>query len=98
MIVQNETKPGWKTTEFWLVLLTNVTVIFGQLVDVIHIKPQVAAAGLIVLNGLYSIARGLAKKGVAETVVTPLPELPVADEVDKAAPKPGPRAVKKPTS
>ena len=55
-----ETKPGWKTTEFWLTvvanLLTVATVAKGMM------KPDVAAVTLAVLNGAYATLRSLVKQ------------------------------------
>ena len=67
-VKNNEVKPGWKTTEFWL----TVVVALGSLLwgaDVLN--PEAAGTankvfGLIV-SGLaavgYTVSRGLAKKG-----------------------------------
>lgn len=67
-----ETRPGWKTTEFWIVVLTNVGIIGGQVIDVLHLPPRYAELGLVVVNAAYAIARGLAKTGVPNVV----PETP----------------------
>lgn len=68
----NNTKPGYKTTEFWVALATGVT---GILATLGVITPEAAqgtsgAVGQIaggVLAGLaalgYGVSRGLAKKG-----------------------------------
>lgn len=72
MGVAVETRPGWKTTEFWVVILTNVGVLGGQALDVLHLPPKYAAIGLAIVNAAYAIARGLAKTGVPNVVpVTP---------------------------
>lgn len=52
-------KPGYKTTEFWLTVLSNLITIAGALQGVIDGKT--AAVVLAVLNGLYNLVRGLAK-------------------------------------
>lgn len=61
------TKPGWKTTEFWLSLVGMIAgVIVGSGLPEEH--PAVRIAGLV-LAGLsamgYSAARGLAKRAAA---------------------------------
>lgn len=53
-------KPGYKTTEFWMHLLTNATTIVGALQGVI--PPQTAAVILAVANGVYGVLRTIAKK------------------------------------
>jgi hypothetical protein len=65
-----ETRPGWQTTEFWLVVLVNVLPELGA-IDVGSAKIK----GLIHLATIvgYALARGLAKQGVpADTLVTEL--------------------------
>jgi hypothetical protein len=64
-----ETRPGWQTTEFWLVVLVNVLPELGA-IDVGSAKIK----GLIHLATIvgYALARGLAKQGVPD--VDPLVE------------------------
>lgn len=52
--------PGYKTTEFYLTLLTNIVTIVGTLKGVIpeHIGATIIAAA----NGLYGVLRTFAKK------------------------------------
>lgn len=52
-------KPGYKTTEFWLTLATNVAAILAALAGAL--SPEKAAICIAVSNGLYSAARGFAK-------------------------------------
>lgn len=55
-----ETKPGFKTSEFWLIIATNVA---GILAAVGGALPAEKAGMLLVIsNGIYAISRGLAKK------------------------------------
>jgi hypothetical protein len=67
----SETRPGWKTTEFWLVLAGNVLINVGA-IDVGGAKYRGLFAVLSVVG--YSLARGLAKNGVPASV-EPLPEI-----------------------
>lgn len=53
------TKAGWKTSEFYLTILTNVITIVGSLQGVI--PPQTAAIILAVANGIYGLLRTIAK-------------------------------------
>jgi hypothetical protein len=64
----NEVKPGWKTTEFWVTLcVTLCSLLWGASV----LDPEAAGTankifGFVVaaLSGLgYTVSRGLAKKG-----------------------------------
>lgn len=54
------TKPGYKTTEFWLTIVSNAIMILGALDG--KIDPKVAAIALAVLNGVYTALRGYVKK------------------------------------
>lgn len=60
-VVTPPTKPGYKTTEFWLTIAVNVAGILATVADVVDVKT--AAILLAVSNGLYAISRGQAKKG-----------------------------------
>jgi len=57
-----ETKPGYKTTEFWLTLATVVGTFIASLSDAL--PPRYAALASTVATGLYAIGRGNAKQGV----------------------------------
>lgn len=52
-------KTGWKTTEFWLAVLSNVATVVPALGGLI--PPEKAATLLAVVNGLYGIVRALTK-------------------------------------
>lgn len=52
-------KSGYKTTEFWLTVISNLITIAGALQGVIDAKT--AAVMLAVLNGVYSVLRTVAK-------------------------------------
>lgn len=67
-LVVKESKAGYKTTEFWLVIATGGLTLLGTLPVPDHYKGVIAGA----LAGLYALSRGIAKKGVA--VVEPAPE------------------------
>lgn len=53
------TKPGWKTTEFWI----NAATIAGLVVScfVGAMPPKYAGVAVAVSGGLYAVGRGLAK-------------------------------------
>lgn len=58
------TKPGWKTTEFWLTVLgTNIPTLIGAISGVI--PPKIAAVVLAVANGVYGLIRAITKNGSA---------------------------------
>ena len=59
---------GFKTTEFWLTILSNIVSIVGSLAGVI--PPDVAAIIIAVANGLYGILRSIVKKGATSNVTT----------------------------
>lgn len=58
-------KTGWKTSEFWLTIVSNLITIAGALNGIIDAK----TAGIIlaILNGLYTTLRTIAKVGTVET-------------------------------
>ena len=59
-VVETVTKPGWKTTEFWLVMVSNLTTLAGALGGVI--PADTSAIIIAVLNGVYGVLRTIAKK------------------------------------
>lgn len=73
----SETRPGWKTTEFWLVLLGNILINAGA-VDVGGAKYRGLFAILSVVG--YALARGLAKSGVPDGLGQP--PIDIGDEYD----------------
>lgn len=58
-------KPGYKTTEFWITVISNLITIVGAVQGMID--PKIAAIILAVLNGLYNLMRGLVKSNTPET-------------------------------
>lgn len=52
-------KTGYKTSEFWLAVLSNVATVIPALAGVI--PAEKAAMILAVVNGIYGIVRGLTK-------------------------------------
>lgn len=67
--VFNETKAGWKTTEFWLTVAGLVAVNAGDLVMTLPDKYQALASAA--LAGLYALSRGVAKKGIPDVKSKP---------------------------
>jgi len=63
----NETKPGIYTTEFWLLIVSNVLI----QVEAIPIPDKWKWLAPIISIVGYSIARGLAKQGVPATDPVP---------------------------
>jgi len=59
-VKMNGVKPGWKTTEFWLVVVANLMNVVGALKGLV--KPEIATIAVTVLDGLYAILRTFAKK------------------------------------
>lgn len=52
-------KVGWKTSEFWMTVITQLLAVVGALNGVID--PKTAATVVAVLNAVYAILRTLAK-------------------------------------
>lgn len=60
----SETKPGYKTTEFWLTLILIVGGVLDE-TNAWHFMPHNwAAIGMAVVAGAYSLSRGKAKQGI----------------------------------
>jgi len=62
-------KPGYKTTELWLAVLTNVGLVAAAAAE--WLPPRYAAIGSAVATAAYALARGLAKQ------TQPVPVVPV---------------------
>ena len=60
-------KEGYKSTEFWLVVVSNLVNIVGALNGVI--KPDTAAIILTILNAMYAILRTLVKNPDITTII-----------------------------
>jgi hypothetical protein len=59
----NSPKPGWKTTEFWAVMIANVAILLSAVTG--WLPADWACAAAAVADGLYAVGRGLAKQGTA---------------------------------
>jgi hypothetical protein len=70
-------KPGYQTTEFWVVALTDVGLVIASAST--SLAPRYAAIGSAIATGLYATSRGLAKLNPPKdaTTVTPTPGKPV---------------------
>ena len=65
-------KAGWRTTEFWLLVVFSVLNVAGVLTGLIT-NPAIATAAATVLGVAYTIARAIAKvNGVAVPEGTPV--------------------------
>jgi uncharacterized MnhB-related membrane protein len=54
-----QTKPGWKTTEFWLTVVANIVIVIGALKDVI--PANVATIAITILSAVYTLLRSILK-------------------------------------
>lgn len=77
MKVATESKPGYLSTEFWLVIIANVLTQAGALEVPDRYRWVVA---LVTVVG-YALSRGLAKLGEPSVTLEPLSGVP-ADEVN----------------
>ncbi|MBA3240076.1 MAG: hypothetical protein H0T60_02525 [Acidobacteria bacterium] len=57
--VVSESKKGWRTTEFWLVVGVSVLTVLNG----IPLPEKYEGAVVAALGGLYALSRGLAKQG-----------------------------------
>jgi hypothetical protein len=67
-------KPGWKTTEFAVTVITAAAALIAALSG--QLSPRYAALASAISVGLYAVSRGLAK--VPTPIVTPAPPTTVA--------------------
>lgn len=56
-------KPGYRTTEFWLVVITAIIAALSAIAD--QVSPKWSVAITAALAGLYALSRGLAKAALA---------------------------------
>ena len=67
-----ETRPGWKTTEFWLSSIAVLAGTVQQAVGLFNITDRNVLLFQAIVVGLYTVSRGLAKAGVPNIA----PDLP----------------------
>jgi hypothetical protein len=59
-----ESKPGIKTTEFWVTIFTNIIGLIQVSTTTLDSSTNKwVVIGLAVINGLYAASRGIAKSG-----------------------------------
>lgn len=63
-----ETKPGYKTTEFWITVTAGAASMIGGVVGIL--PPEWAVIAGALSAGLYTISRGLAKQGIDPNLPT----------------------------
>jgi hypothetical protein len=66
----SETRPGAKTTEFWVTLFTNALGVFELVFGGLNVDNENVMIALAVINGLYAASRGIAKQGVPASDVS----------------------------
>jgi hypothetical protein len=67
-----ETKPGVRTTEFWVTVVTNVLSILNMSGAWNFTANKWSVLALAIVNAAYALARGAAKAGVsAQPLVAP---------------------------
>jgi hypothetical protein len=71
-------KEGYKTTEFFIVVLTNIGLVLASSAD--WLTPHYAAIGAAVSSAAYALARGLAKLNPPKDSV-PVPPAPAPPAV-----------------
>lgn len=84
--VVKESKAGYKTTEFWLTILSGI----GVATDAVPTPHDTKGYALVVLVALYAIARGIAKRGIPSIEPSPVSIAPAATEADVVALAPTP--------
>ena len=64
-----ETRPGYRTTEFWITVIVQIAAVCAALADAL--PARYAAIVSAISAAAYAIARGLSKSGVKPDPVTP---------------------------
>jgi hypothetical protein len=57
-----ETKPGYKTTEFYAMWATNLALLISAIAE--GLPPKYAAFAASIVTGLYSVGRAISKFGL----------------------------------
>jgi hypothetical protein len=65
-----ETRPGWRTTEFWILVLGLVATTLQEAVGIFNISDPTVLKVQGLLIAAYTLARGIAKAGVPNVVPT----------------------------
>jgi hypothetical protein len=81
-----ETKEFWRTSEFWVMLLTQLVALVSQLAG--SLPPKYGIPAMAAVSAFYQISRGIAKSGnpvvtvplVVPAVTAPLPPHPAVHE------------------
>lgn len=76
--VVKETKEGWRTTEFWVTLVTAILVVLNG----IPLPEKYEGAVVAALGAVYALSRGLAKQGIPSIEPSPVAIAPAATEAD----------------
>lgn len=67
-VVTTESKPGYKTTEFWVVLAGFLLGVLQEAVGIFHITDNRVLLFQTVITSAYAVSRGLAKSGAPALV------------------------------
>ena len=59
-----ETKPGYKTTEFWLTVVANIVIALDLAGAWTYVPNRYAVVAGAIVNAAYAVSRGQAKQGV----------------------------------
>lgn len=62
-----ETKPAFKTTEFWVAIFGSIYTFLNTTGAIDQIPKGWAAIAMAIIGGLYAVGRGQAKSGVPFT-------------------------------
>lgn len=69
-----ETRPAWKTTEFWITMGVIAAGLVQQAAGVFNITDSTVAKFQFVLAAAYTLARGFAKSGIPNVPYEPDPQ------------------------
>ena len=72
--VIEESKAGYKTTEFWVAIVTSLLVVLNG----VPLPEKYEGAVVALLGAAYAISRGLAKKGIPHVVPVKVDDAPSA--------------------
>lgn len=64
VVADQETKPGYETTEFWITIFTNIFALLNLAGAWDYVPNKWSAIAVAIVNGAYAVSRGQAKQGI----------------------------------
>ena len=62
--MSKESKPGWRTTEFWVTVIGALYLFLNTTGAVDELPKSWSSIALAIIGGAYAVSRGIAKQGI----------------------------------